>query len=87
MKKIESDCLQCPDDLGCIGSACPYYRHETHYCDLCNERIATYRIDNNDVCEECASEYLQYEFDDLTTKQKAKALNINMGDIGQDDIL
>lgn len=78
MTKTESRCVDC--QLPCIGSSCEYHRVNTVYCDSCDEK-ADYKMDGEDYCEECAKEYLQEQFDDLSISERAKALNIHIEEI------
>lgn len=79
MKKIENECVGCPQEMGCIGNACPYKRVTHFYCDQCGEDGAMYVIDNEDLCEECAEKYLEEVFrNEYTISEKAKMLKIQM---------
>lgn len=35
MLKYENECVSCPPEMGCIGSACPYRNVPRWYCDEC----------------------------------------------------
>lgn len=81
MRKQENQCVDCPPELGCMGGSCPYRDITVFYCDQCNSEGAEYIIDNEDFCEDCAEQYLQDTFDDLTISEKAKALDVDLSTI------
>lgn len=78
MRKYENQCVECPPWMGCNESVCPYANVAIDYCDQCGVDGAKYRINGDDYCEDCANEYLQEVFDDLTTSEKADILNIDL---------
>ena len=55
-KWIENECVGCPSDLGCMGSACPN-RNVPHYdCDECGEELAPgelYDYEGEMLCSKC----------------------------------
>lgn len=56
MKKIENQCVGCPPNMGCMGSACPNRNVEIVICDICGEEIDLddlYEVDGEDLCESC----------------------------------
>ena len=77
MRVVEDNCVGCPSELGCLGSACPYKNMHIDYCDECGDDNAEYRVDGKDLCEACMDELLFDAFHDLTTKEKARLLNID----------
>ena len=81
MRKYENQCVGCPEGMGCLGKSCPYVDVPVDYCDQCNDENAEYQIDGEDYCEECAKNYLQESFDELTITEKAEALNIDLSKI------
>ena len=76
MVKYETECVSC--GLPCLGSGCPYYRVPVYYCDNCGCEDAECTINDHDMCEDCARDYLKQEFADLDVCKMAKLLNINM---------
>ena len=76
MTKIKSECVDC--QLPCIKSECPYYRVERIVCDECVEEIAEYIVDGEEYCKQCAEEYLNNAFSDLSLNEKAKALDVQL---------
>ena len=53
-KKIENHCVDC--GLPCIGNLCPFRNVSVYYCDECGDEGAEYKLDGNDLCEDCAKE-------------------------------
>ena len=51
-RKIESRCVDC--GFPCRGNACPNYKVQVNYCDVCGSEGAKYSLDGDDMCEECA---------------------------------
>lgn len=81
MVKFENECVGCPAEMGCLGTACPYMNVERCYCDMCGDDNAEYRIGHEDYCENCTKDYLQQCFDDLSIKEKAELLDIDLLEI------
>lgn len=75
-RKIENHCVNCV--LPCIGSSCPYHDVPVDYCDACGDEGAIYRIDGEDLCEDCAEERVKEIFDDMTLSEKAEVVNIDL---------
>lgn len=48
----ENECVGCPPNMGCLGSACPNREVEHCECDECHEEI-----DPDDAVVECGSDY------------------------------
>lgn len=68
MIAYRNDCVGCPQELGCIGSACPFGSSEVHVCDICSEQLDKYiLVDGHEFCQNCAKDYamaiLQNEYD------------------------
>jgi len=58
MIRFENECVGCPSEMGCLGSACPYAHVPYVYCDKCGEDIdpdsPRYNLDEEyHVCEKC----------------------------------
>jgi hypothetical protein len=54
MRKILNECVSCPPELGCIGTACPYSNITQYCCDVCNTETKLYYTDDDrELCEEC----------------------------------
>ena len=56
MERIENQCVGCPKEMGCLGSACPNRNVRVIYCDSCGEEIGmddVYEVDGQDLCEDC----------------------------------
>ena len=39
MIRYENECVSCPPEMGCFGSACPNRNVPRIYCDKCGEEI------------------------------------------------
>lgn len=78
MRRYENECVGCPAEMGCLGDSCPYWDVPRDYCDFCGEDGAVYKIDGEDYCEYCARAYLREVFDNLTTTEKAEALEVDI---------
>lgn len=78
-RRIENQCVNC--GLPCLGCACPHRNVSVDYCDDCGEEGAEYRIDRDDLCENCAEQRIKDAFDSLTLSEKAKAVDIDFGKI------
>lgn len=81
MRKYENQCVGCPREMGCLGSACPYVNVPVDYCDDCGSEGAEYRIDGEDYCEDCATKYMKSVFDDLTLSEMAEAVEVDLSKI------
>lgn len=79
MRKIENHCVNC--DLPCNSSVCSYRDVIVDYCDECEDEVARYRIENDDLCEHCAELRIKEIFSDLTLLEQADAVNINLKEI------
>lgn len=55
---VDSDCIGCPEDLGCVYEACPYYKVIRYYCDKCGCEDDLYEWDGDQLCAECILEQL-----------------------------
>lgn len=78
MRSYENQCVGCPPDIGCMGEACKYMNVPVNHCDRCDNEDAIFEIDGNDYCGNCAKEYLQEMFDELTTLEKAEMLDVDI---------
>lgn len=78
MRKYENQCVGCPEGMGCIGSSCPYVNVAIDCCDECGSENAEYRIDGDDLCEDCAKKYLKSTFDDLSLSEMAEAVDVDL---------
>ena len=56
MKVIRSECVGCPPEMGCLGSACPYRNVTRYYCDECEEETTLYDSDFGELCIDCLLE-------------------------------
>ena len=53
MRKIESHCVGCPPEIGCLQNACPYVNVVHYYCNQCGTEGKLYHYDDLELCEEC----------------------------------
>ena len=51
----EDECVGCPQEMGCFGSACPNKNAAHYYCDECRDEVEMlYEYDNGrELCEKC----------------------------------
>lgn len=76
MKIIEDQCVQC--GLPCLGDWCPHRNVPVRYCDYCQRDIVEYQLNDKDVCKDCAEEYLNFYFSDLTIYERAVLLGVKL---------
>ena len=61
----ESECCGCPRELGCILSACPYYKVTRFYCDNCGQEEDLWYFDDEELCVGCILKQLRpVEYED-----------------------
>ena len=54
MITYEDECVGCPTEMGCMGSACPYRNVPHLYCDKCEQEVDDlYEWDDEQVCIDC----------------------------------
>lgn len=58
MMRLENECVGCPTEKGCLGSACPYVDVPHFYCDGCGEEDVLYEYDYGEYCIDCIKEKL-----------------------------
>ena len=57
MVTYENECVGCPPEIGCLGTACPNRNVKHLYCDKCGyEAEKLYKYDGEELCEECLLE-------------------------------
>ena len=59
MKEITNECVGCPPEMGCMGSACPNRNVERFYCDKCGQETTLYHYEGKELCIECIAEELE----------------------------
>lgn len=61
-----NNCVSCPPEMGCLGSACPNRHVPVFICDKCKQEVDTLRNYNGDQwCEECIlNEFDEVEIDE-----------------------
>lgn len=58
-KRYEDECVNCPPELGCLGSDCPKKNVLHFYCDKCDEEAELYHYDGKELCIECIKDMLE----------------------------
>ena len=54
MVQYENECVGCPPNMGCIGSACSYQNVLRYYCDTCKDEVdELYQYDGEQLCLNC----------------------------------
>lgn len=64
---VENECVGCPTNMGCLGSACPYQNVLHIECDECGDELdedTVIEIDGDDYCKSCAKKLFPDEFED-----------------------
>ena len=57
MITYEDECVGCPTEMGCMGSACQNRNVPHFYCDKCGDDVEKlYNYDGEELCEECLLE-------------------------------
>lgn len=85
LKQID-DCIDCTQmGLHCIGKSCQYRRSYAEFCDECEEVEAKYCIDGKVYCYDCAAEYLDAEFLEMSVLEKADILGIDVTKLYRND--
>lgn len=59
MIRFEDECVGCPPDLGCMGSACKYKDVPHLVCDECQMETTLYYFDGKQMCIDCIEEQLE----------------------------
>lgn len=54
MLKFESECVDCPSEISCLGNSCPKRNILHLICDCCYEDAEElYEYDGEQLCEDC----------------------------------
>ena len=54
MVKYENECICCPPEMGCLGSACRNRNVKHLYCDKCKADCEElYDVDGEELCMDC----------------------------------
>ena len=59
MIKFENECVDCPEDIGCVGKWCPYLNVPRFYCDRCKNEAELYWFDDEQLCIDCVEKQLE----------------------------
>lgn len=56
--RYENQCVDCPPEMGCLGTNCPKREVEIYICDRCGAETEELYISNNyeDICYSCWTE-------------------------------
>lgn len=56
--RYENQCVGCPPERGCLGSACPNRNVAITVCDRCGDDIVwdSHEVDGEDLCDSCYEE-------------------------------
>ena len=68
MLRIEDECVGCPPEMGCIGSACENKNVPHLYCDECGDDADILYLNSSGerVCKDCLlKDYKSAKFDDI----------------------
>ena len=60
--RIENECVGCPPNMGCMGSACPYREVPHYFCDECEDDVdptELYKYDGGEYCKDCLLEIVE----------------------------
>lgn len=57
MVEYRNECVDCPPEIGCMGSSCPYRNVPYWYCDECGRKIPAGNIHYDFGCELCDACY------------------------------
>jgi hypothetical protein len=62
MIRYENRCVECAEDMGCVGSVCRYVNVMTVECDECGEeREEIYSYGGQELCPDCLIAALKEE--------------------------
>lgn len=77
MIKTKSECVGCHGELGCSGS-CSYRKVPVTYCDCCGEeaQIYSFNDDNEQLCKDCMTKWLDDLWDNLSYMEKCEIFDI-----------
>lgn len=62
MIEYEDECVGCPPEMGCMGSACPNKRVAHYYCDECGEERTLRQYGEKQLCENCLMTFVKDDF-------------------------
>lgn len=78
MRIRSSNCVDCPKELGCIGSACRYNQPDELVCEMCGDESADCEIDEYKLCRSCLHEYLLERFKEKSLEEQAYAVESDL---------
>lgn len=65
-RKVEYNCVGCPPEMGCLGSACPNRKQVVWTCDKCDcylEDGNAYCVDGEYLCLDCLKDAFSVNLD------------------------
>lgn len=65
-RKVEDNCVGCPPEMGCMGSACPNRNQVVWTCDKCGNYLEdgdAYCVDGEYLCCDCLREMFSTTLD------------------------
>lgn len=75
MIKYENQCVGCPTEMGCIGSACKYMDVPVFYCDECKSDVdKLYEFNGYEYCDCCLAEIAVQDFNDMSNEEKIQCV-------------
>ena len=51
--KLINECVGCPPEMGCLGSACPHRNIPVFSCDQCGDDGDIYEYEGQHYCPSC----------------------------------
>ena len=76
MIEYEDECVGCPPEIGCMGSACPHRNVPHTYCDYCGDEARLYDWEGDHVCKECVIKEMDGYLDSLSFAEKCELLDV-----------
>lgn len=49
----ENECVGCPPEMGCLGTACKNRNVPHFYCDECGDETTIYEYEGRELCINC----------------------------------
>lgn len=73
MIKYENECVGCPTEMGCIGSACRYMNVPHYYCDECGyEADELYEYYGDELCLYCLDKIAEEDFKEMSKEDRVE---------------
>ena len=75
MIKYQNECVDCPPEMGCLGSSCPYRNVRRVYCDKCGHEEDVYEWGDEEWCFDCILEECGEDVDEDELKDSLVKIN------------